>query len=188
MDTVDQKILEIRKSKGLTQEQLSEAAGINLRTLQRIEKNQTEPLGNTLRNICKVLGIEIEDILDYNQTEDNSILILLHLSVLSFLILPLSNIILPLILWITKREKIINLNDQAIDLINFQILWSFLFYTSIIAFPILNINHRIERWGPFYIAIALLLINIIYPIFISIKIKRKGIHKFYYPIFQFIKK
>ena len=105
METIGQKIFEIRKRKGLTQEQLSEAAGINQRTLQRIEKNQTQPLGNTLKSICEVLEINMEDLLDYNMVEDNRFIALLHLSVLSFLVIPLTNIVLPLVLWITKRGQ-----------------------------------------------------------------------------------
>jgi len=188
METIGQKIQAIRKRKGLTQEQLSESARINLRTLQRIERSDTEPLGNTLKNICEVLGINIEDILDYNKEEDNRYIIFLHLSVLSFLIIPLSNIIIPLVLWLTKRDKIINLNEQGLDLLNFQILWSFLFYASVIAFPVLNLNHRIERWIPLYIAIVLLLINVIYPVIIAIRIKRHGVKKHYSPLIEFIKK
>jgi transcriptional regulator with XRE-family HTH domain len=48
METIGAKILEIRKRKGLTQEELSDLAKINLRTLQRIEKGETGLRGNTL--------------------------------------------------------------------------------------------------------------------------------------------
>jgi len=187
METIGEKIQEIRKRKGLTQEQLADSAKINLRTLQRIEKNETEPLGNTLKRICNILDINLEDILDYNKKEDNSYMIFFHLSVLSFIIIPLGNIIIPLILWITKRDKIIDLNEQGADLLNFQILWSFLFYASVIAFPLLNINHRIERWIPLYIAIVLLLINILYPVITIILIKQRGIKKYYFPLIKFIR-
>ena len=187
METIGEKIQEIRKRKGLTQEQLSNSAKINLRTLQRIEKNETEPLGNTLKSICNILDINLEDILNYNKTEDNRYLIFFHLSVLSFIIIPLGNIVIPLILWITKRDKIVNLNEQGADLLNFQILWSFLFYASVIAFPLLNINHRIERWIPLVIAIVLLLINILYPVVTCILIKQQGIKRYYFPLIKFIR-
>jgi len=188
MITIGEKIQEVRRHKGLTQEQLADSAKINLRTLQRIEKNETEPLGNTLKRICNILDINLENILDYNKKEDNSYMIFFHLSVLSFIIIPLGNIIIPLILWITKRDKIIGLNEKGADLLNFQILWSFLFYASIIAFPVLNIKHTIERWIPLYIAITLFLINVIYPIITSILIKKGGVRNFYYPLIKFIKK
>jgi transcriptional regulator with XRE-family HTH domain len=187
METIGEKIQDIRKRKGLTQEQLSSSAKINLRTLQRIEKNETEPLGNTLNSICNILDINLEDILDYNKTEDKRYLIFFHLSVLSFIIIPIGNIIIPLILWITKRDKIINLNEQGADLLNFQILWSFLFYASVIAFPVLNITHRIERWIPLVIAITLFFLNVVYTVITIILIKQRGVKKYYFPLIKFIK-
>jgi len=57
METIGEKILEIRKQKGLTQEELADRAKINLRTVQRIEKNETEPRGNTLKMLCNVLEL-----------------------------------------------------------------------------------------------------------------------------------
>lgn len=188
MDTIGEKIQEIRKRKGLTQEQLADSANINLRTLQRIEKNETEPLGNTLKRICNTLDVNLEDLLDYDKKEDRSYLIFFHLSVLSFIFIPLGNIIIPMILWITKRDKIIDLNEQGADLLNFQILWSFLFYSSAIAFPVLSIAHSIERWLPLYVALTLLLINLFYPIITIILIKKKGVKKYYHPVISFIKK
>jgi transcriptional regulator with XRE-family HTH domain len=121
METIGEKILEIRKRKGLTQENLADLAKINLRTLQRIEKGDTEPQSNTLKSLCNVLEINFEDLIDYGKIEDTKYLLFLHLSVLSFLIIPLGNILIPLILWLIKRERIIDLNKQGANLLNFQI-------------------------------------------------------------------
>ncbi|HLP75158.1 MAG TPA: helix-turn-helix domain-containing protein [Bacteroidales bacterium] len=114
MVTIGQKISEIRKRKGLSQESLSDLAKINLRTLQRIEKGESEPLGNTLKRLCGVLEINIEDILDYGKVEDNKFLLIFYISVMSFLIIPLGNLLVPMILWITKRDKITDLNRKGI--------------------------------------------------------------------------
>ncbi len=71
-------ICDVRKSKGLTQEQLAEASKVNLRTIQRIENHESEPRGKTLQLICEVLDIKIEDILNNvkekseNNTNPNS--------------------------------------------------------------------------------------------------------------------
>jgi len=121
MESIGTKILEIRKRKGLTQEELSDLSKINLRTLQRIEKDETEPRGNTLKNLCQTLEINIEDILDYGKIEDFKFIKFFHLSVLTFVIIPLGNIILPMILWLTKRDKILYLNEQGVSLLNYQI-------------------------------------------------------------------
>ncbi len=57
MNSIGNKILEIRKSKGLTQEELAELSKVNLRTIQRIENNENEPRGKTLDLICNALQI-----------------------------------------------------------------------------------------------------------------------------------
>jgi len=43
MNEIGQKIREVRKRKGLSQEELAESAKVNLRTIQRIENNENEP-------------------------------------------------------------------------------------------------------------------------------------------------
>src|SRR5690606_16217596 len=67
MTTIGTKISDIRKSKGLTQEQLAELSKINLRTIQRIENNENEPRGTTLQLICDALEINSEILLDKSE-------------------------------------------------------------------------------------------------------------------------
>jgi len=72
MNIIGKKISETRKSKGLTQEELAELSKVNLRTIQRIENNESEPRGKTLILICEVLDIDIEDLINRKkQTEGN---------------------------------------------------------------------------------------------------------------------
>ena len=52
-------IIQSRKTRNLTQEQLADLAKVNLRTIQRIENNENNPRGKTLELICDVLGISI---------------------------------------------------------------------------------------------------------------------------------
>ena len=72
--------------------------------------------------------------LDYGNEEEIKYLLFFHFSVISFIIIPLGNIIIPMILWFTKRDKNIALKKQAVDLLIFQILWTLLFFTSIFTF------------------------------------------------------
>ena len=58
MNIVAKKISETRKAKGLTQEELAEKSKVNLRTIQRIENNESEPRGKTLNLICDALQID----------------------------------------------------------------------------------------------------------------------------------
>ena len=72
MNNIGQKIKDVRKKKGLSQEELAELAKINLRTIQRIENNENEPRGKTLNLICQVLDLNTEDILDYGMQTDKN--------------------------------------------------------------------------------------------------------------------
>jgi transcriptional regulator with XRE-family HTH domain len=62
MNVIGKKIAEIRKAKGLTQEELAELSKVNLRTIQRIENNENVPRGKTLSLIFDVLEIDPEDL------------------------------------------------------------------------------------------------------------------------------
>ncbi len=187
MKTIGQKITEIRKQKGLSQEELSENSKVSLRTIQRIEKDETDPRGATLKAVCEVLQINIEDILDYGKEEDKTYLIFLHLSVLIFWFIPFGNIILPLILWLNKRDKIIDVGIQGANILNFQILWSILSNISIITFALFKIMHI---GNPYLFVIAFLifyLINSVYPIVNAILINKGKKGKFYPEIIRFVK-
>lgn len=125
--------------------------------------------------------------LDFGKEEEIKYLLFFHLSVLSFVIIPLGNIIIPMILWLTKQDKNISLNKQVADLLNFQILWTLLFYSSIITFALINTLPEINNWIPLYIAGFLFLLNIIYPIVVSILISKNSLKNYYYPLIKFIK-
>ena len=49
-----------RKRLGLSQEELAEAAQLNLRTIQRLEKGETLPRGFTLQALAHALALPIE--------------------------------------------------------------------------------------------------------------------------------
>lgn len=52
------KILELRKAKGLTQEELVEMCNLNVRTIQRIEAGEVTPRPYTIKVIFEVLGFD----------------------------------------------------------------------------------------------------------------------------------
>lgn len=56
-----QKILEWRKAKGLTQEELVERCNINVRTIQRIEAGEVTPRSYTVKAILEVLEVKPEE-------------------------------------------------------------------------------------------------------------------------------
>lgn len=169
MKEIGQKIKEVRKKKGLSQEELAESAKVNLRTIQRIENNESEPRGKTLNLICNSLQIQTEDLLDYGKQEDKNYLIIFHLSVVVFLAIPIGNIILPLILWLTKKDKIIGLKEIGSNLLNYQIVWSILTFLSITSYGFSKIMHYENYNFLFYLFLGLYFINILLPILFAIK-------------------
>lgn len=195
METIGTRIIEIRKLKGLTQEELADQAKINLRTLQRIEKGETEPRGNTLKMLCAVLEINIEDILDYGKQEDTKYLSYFHLSVLSFLLVPLGNLLIPSILYFTKRDKIIGLKKQGADLLNFQILWTLFFSGSMTLGIALSFKPFLDKQVSeltslhplVYLGGILYLLNILYPIIVSILVRKNSQKRYYFPLLKFIR-
>ncbi|MFD2563857.1 helix-turn-helix domain-containing protein [Aquimarina rubra] len=63
------KISELRKSKGLTQEELVEQCNISVRTIQRIEAGEVMPRSYTIKTILSALDYDLEKI----QTEDSKV-------------------------------------------------------------------------------------------------------------------
>ncbi|WP_194975069.1 helix-turn-helix domain-containing protein [Aquiflexum lacus] len=67
-----QKILELRKAKGLTQEELVELCNINVRTIQRIEAGEVTPRSYTIKSILEVLGYDFKEI--QHTVEENAVI------------------------------------------------------------------------------------------------------------------
>ena len=187
METIGKKISKIRKQKGMSQEELSDLSKINLRTLQRIEKDENEPRGNTLKQICDILNINIEDLVDYGKQEDNKYLIFLHLSIITNIFLPLGNIILPLILWLNKKEKIIDVNNQGKNILNFQILFSIANNLILIIGVLSKILHSYIFQYLIITYFLFILLNVLYSIYIAYRINKKHIINYYPNPIKFVK-
>jgi transcriptional regulator with XRE-family HTH domain len=187
MNEIGKKIREIRKQKGLSQEELAESAKVNLRTIQRIENNESEPRGKTLNLICDVLDINAEDILDYGKQPDKSYLTIFHLSVIVFLAIPVGNIIVPLILWMNKKDKIVGLKEIGTNLLDYQIVWTVLTFISITTFALFKIMHYGTYQILFYIFLGLYALNIILPITFAIKTNKGKTENLYPNIIKLIK-
>lgn len=187
METIGSKISKIRKQKGMSQEELSELAKINLRTIQRIEKDENEPRGNTLKSICEALQINIEEITSYGKEEDNTYLIFLHLSIISALIIPLGNIVSPLILWLNKRRNIINVDIQGKNILNFQIFFTIVNFVQLVLGAYGKISHSYNAAFFLYNYFILIAVNFIYAVYVAVKINKNEIKKFYPNLIIFIK-
>ncbi len=139
-----QRIKELRNRKGFSQEELSEKTGLSLRTVQRIENGETEPRGDSLKRLALAFDVSPDEIIDWTVQEDKGFLMSLNLSALSFILFPLLGIIVPLIIWISKKDKIRNVNEIAKEILNFQITWSMLLF---IGYSSITVNAASKMTG-----------------------------------------
>lgn len=125
------KIKSLRLKYGISQEELAENSGLNLRTIQRIENGQNKPTGDSIKKIAFAFNISIEELTEIDLTENIDYLKYINLSALTFLLFPLFGSIFPFIIWILKKDKIRNLDAIGKSLINFQITWNFILFLFI---------------------------------------------------------
>ncbi len=59
---IGDRLRDLRKRALLTQEQLAERSGIAISTVIRIERNQVEPQGRTIRKLAEALGVEPQEL------------------------------------------------------------------------------------------------------------------------------
>ncbi len=68
--TIGMKLLEIRKSRGLTQSETAEVAGLSDRTYADIERGSVNMRIDTLQKICNALHITPDEILTNNDSKE----------------------------------------------------------------------------------------------------------------------
>lgn len=184
---LSERIKELRSQNGFSQDEMAKRAGLSLRTIQRIESGETEPRGDTLIRIAKIFGLKPEDLKVSSLGRDKYFLPLLNLSALSFILFPLLGVIVPLILWVLKRDE--SSSDDGKRLLNFQITWCI---ALLIVYALLisqKLFHFGKLGGPesmFITLVGLYIINfllIIINTFLSIGNKKL----FYQPAIPFLR-
>lgn len=165
-----------RKIKGYSQEELAHRTNVTVRTIQRIENEEVSPHLNTIKLLAVALEIEVDDLVLLENPREETVkkkwLLLLHATPLAGLFLPLLNVLIPLFLWIHKREDNPIYNEHGIKVINFQITVLILAVLSFISLL------TIEKWG-FMIFISVIPICLGIIIFNIIYVVQKN--KCYYP-------
>lgn len=172
------KINTLRIKKGYSQEELAERSGVSIRTIQRIESDQTNPSGFTLKAVAKALDIELESLVDENNSTDSfDIINTINLRSLLGLIVPFGNFIFPYLLW-RKHKHIDKVNSIGKRILNFQLLWSIMASLCFIMIPTLQYM-IIKKFDILYwpltwvIFILMLLYNIYKTLRASISLKKK---------------
>ena len=134
------KILQLRDERKMSQEELSELSGISVRTIQRIEKDEVSPRPYTARKLLEALNVSLEEFNSDSSNNSNSHIedtIKLNRFIMSnFLIflLPVVYLIILVVIW--KRgtwSKTSNLICKKV--LSFQIIWAILSITLTLLTP-----------------------------------------------------
>lgn len=127
-----------RKLKGFSQKELSDRTNVTVRTIQRIEKGDTEPHLQTVKMLAAALEIEVNELLILDNPKEETIqkkwLLLMHATPFLGFVIPLANIFLPLFLWIHKREDNRLYADHGRRILNFQISMMLFFVLGMVLF------------------------------------------------------
>jgi transcriptional regulator with XRE-family HTH domain len=167
----------LRTRSGFSQEHLADLSGLSLRTIQRVENGKTIPRGDTLKRLGIALEVSPDEIIDWKNLEDNNVLLMLNFSQLGFLVFPFLGILIPLAIWLMKKDTIMNVNEQGKSILNFQITW-------IIGFlPVFIFGFFL--FGPLISIILLYLFNVVVILMNTLKVyKKKPV--WYKPDFSFL--
>ncbi|MEC3906154.1 helix-turn-helix domain-containing protein [Tamlana sp. 2201CG12-4] len=189
---LSQRVKNLRNQSGMTQELLAENSGLSLRTIQRIENNETVPRGDSLKRLAIALNTTPDEIIDWKIQEDKGYLILMSLSALGFLFFPILGIIIPLIFWILKKDKLKNVNELGKSILNFEITWSMIYFSYFILLFTGVIGKFMTHISPvsilkIYIPVMILYTyNIVIVVINTIKISRNKKTK-YIPAIKFFR-
>jgi uncharacterized Tic20 family protein len=203
-----QVIKTLRNRKGYSQEELSGKTGLNLRTIQRIENDEVEPRGDSLRKLAAAFDMSLDDLNDLTADEDRGFLVSLNLSALSFIVFPILGVVVPLIIWFYKKGKIKGMNNLAKKMLNFQITWNigfFIVFCMTVARMVTHFDKVQKSFAEGYVSMSsnvniapilasalflyviLYIYNLIFIIVNSIRIN-KGKSAVYFPSIPFLRK
>jgi transcriptional regulator with XRE-family HTH domain len=123
------KILQLRDERKMSQEELSEASGISVRTIQRIEKDEVKPRPYTARKLLEALNVSLEDFNADSQNnsnfniEENTKLNRFIISNFLIFIFPVIFLIPVILIW--KKGKWSNIADLICKkILSFQVVWT----------------------------------------------------------------
>ncbi|EMR01085.1 helix-turn-helix domain-containing protein [Cesiribacter andamanensis] len=175
-----------RKLQGLSQEKLADLSGVTVRTIQRIERGEVNAHMNTLKLLADALQIDIRELLPLENPRHEALqtkwLLLFHSVPLLGALLPLTNILVPIFLWIHKRDDNPLYDRHGRAVINFQLTITLLLLIGLsgfFVFPLLG-----EATGIFFSVMALyfgaLILNVLFIVLNIFLVLRSG--RMWYPL------
>lgn len=195
---IGKKVKELRTRKGLSQEELADLSQLSLRTIQRIENNETDARGDSLKRLATALGIEAKELIDYPSelhqvkgNDKNKYLMAINLSAFSFLLFPMAGAIVPWILWWLKKDTINGIDLDSKRVINFQISWFILITVipmTVVVMSIYHVSHLgiFSREHLLIAMVSLYVFNVLYIILNTLRL-RKNMGVIYQPAIPFFR-
>lgn len=174
-----------RKRKGYSQEKLAELSGVTVRTIQRIERGDVNAHINTLKLLADALEVEMQELLPLENPKEEALqtkwLLLLHSVPLLGALIPLTNILLPIFIWIHKREDNPVYDRHGRAVINFQITITLLLLLGLAGFFVFPLFG--EGAGVFFSVMGLyfgaLILNVVFIVLNIFLVLTRG--RMYYP-------
>ena len=139
-----EKLIELRKLKGYSQEKLAEKAGVNIRTLQRLEKTDVNPQPHTLKILADALEVSIDDFMT-TPAEDmpTQMPALMHFSGLSGTFIPFGNVLVPFVFWLYIKKQFPELDSHAKQVVNFHLSMTLYIFLTMILFFIVEMLYSL---------------------------------------------
>ena len=137
------KISLARKKNGYSQEALADETGLSLRTIQRIEKGDTQPRPYTLKVLIDCLQLDLTHPEKANLSSSPptstplDVIFKINLSALLLVFIPFLHLVPPLLLWYKNRENV-EVRSLGSKIISLQVIWSFLLLFLILFIPLLS--------------------------------------------------
>lgn len=173
----------------MSQEDLAGESLLSLRTIQRIESGQTSPRGDTLKRLAGALRVPVEELIESELQEDANLVVLMNLTQLTFLAFPLLGVIIPLIIWMTNRNRVRDVDEVGQSILNFQTSWSILLFSIHMAGLALILIMGKVNYAVFYgyaISMGVLYPYNLFQIITNINRYRKHGEVRYSPAFKFL--
>ena len=183
------RVKENRTRSGMSQEALADKTGLSHRTIQRIENGESNPTGDTLQRLSTALGVNPDDLMDWTIKEDNGYLIFMNIAALSFVIFPILGILIPFIMWTSKKDQLKDVHKIGVRLINFEITWFvFLFLIPLLLFLSVKTGllENLNLSTIIIVTVAMYLLNIVAITMNTFRIMRKK-HVWYYSPIRFLR-
>lgn len=71
-NSLSKRLKELRTLRGMSQEYLAEESRVSLRTIQRIENEESTPTGETIKRISVALDVELHELVDSNSINETN--------------------------------------------------------------------------------------------------------------------